>query len=249
MPDYFGSRYPLRSRPAAGAFATITKVQDTGIQTGSDVADDSVAFGANVTAGNMLTVAVAAWHTTSYTTNDCTDSLSNNYVIAGAEQTHYFTDAGVSLWYVTNTAGGACTVTVDPTQASGNYLAWSCAEFSGIATSGAIDQTAQNTAVNTATDANVTTAATTQADELVLAVAEVAIESDIDVAWGAAATTGYTNIAQYPDWGGIVSISFDYKIVSATGTQSANWSHDPCTGGSGGNSWGCVIATFKAAAL
>lgn len=224
-------------------------VQSTGIQTGSQVVDDSASVG-TVTAGNFLAVGVSGWHDTGYTNNDCTDDLSNAYNLAGAEQRHYNdgtqNESGVSLWYAEDVNGGACTVTVDPTAASNNDLAWAAAEFSGIETVASIDQTAQNTAANTATDANVTTGATTQADELVLAVAQVSISGDADVAWGAAATTSYTNIAQYPDFTTINSISFDFKVVAVAEAQSANWSHDPCNG-LAKNSWGCVVATFKSA--
>jgi hypothetical protein len=179
----------------------------------------------------------------------CSDTLSNSYAEAIAGPTFYNFDAGgdratIDLYFAENVAGGADTVTV--TGATSTYLAWAPAEFSGIATTSSKDQAASNTATNTSTDANITSGTTSQPHELVLAVATAGIAGDINVAWGAAATTGYTNIGQFPNWNDILSVSFDYKIISSVGAQSANWSHDPCTGDTY-NGWAAIIGTFRAA--
>jgi hypothetical protein len=222
----------------------IAYVRDSGIQAAAGVSTPSVAL-ASVAAGNLLAVGIGHWNGGGAGVASIADDKSNVYA-APQQQTHFSGNGDASIWYAKNVAAGTTTITLTPTvTGANNYWTWGVAEFSGLDTTSPLDVSAKNTAVGTSTDANVTSGATTQADELVLAVASVGLSGDSDISWGSAASSGYTNLMKYANWASIETISFDYKIVSATGAQSASWSHDNVS--SSPNSWAAVIATFKAA--
>lgn len=222
---------------------TAALVGDSGIQTASSVTSDAVAYSPNPTSGNLLAVAIAGWNTPNFAMSTVTDTQSNAYTEAIALDFTDFQDH-ISVWYSENITGGANTVTLTPT-GSGNYMAWVAMEFSGLLTASALDITATNTGFETATDANVTSGTTNQANELVLAVAAAAISGSSDVEWGASAATGYTNVAQYENYSAIQTISVEYKVVSSVGAQSAAWEHVAAS--SSGDGWGAAIVTFKEA--
>lgn len=96
-----------------------------------------------------------------------------------------------------------------------------------------------------ASDATVTTAATTQAIEIVVAVAGICSEVG-DTAIGTA--TGYTDILTEANCGGHTAGSIGWKTVSAAGAQTASWSHTDITGSSGWDGWAAAIVTLKDAA-
>lgn len=110
-------------------------------------------------------------------------------------------------------------------------------EFTGIAASSPVDQTATGTALTTARSGG-TTAATTQADELVIGAFELGnTESSLTPGAGYSSFTTHF-LAQSTN----VSISGVYQIVAATGAQNPTG-----TGTTSGSSNG-VTATFKGAA-
>jgi len=128
---------------------------------------------------------------------------------------------GMSIFYRQDAASGTNTVNVTfPNSTRAQTL---IAEFSGYATSGALDITATNNVAN-GTTVTVTSATTNQATELVVvgvAADFVASNSNIGIT---DPPTGYTSLAVLQDTNTYAGLEFSYKEVTSTGTQSATWS-------------------------
>ena len=117
-------------------------------------------FPSNNTSGNLLVVCYAH---TGDASNDTVTDTNNTPVQAIAETTDEFHES--SAWYVLSCAAGANTVTVS----GGGTLGRSCciAEYSGVAASGALDQTAVTTGTGTSVNSG-STPTTQQASELLV---------------------------------------------------------------------------------
>lgn len=122
----------------------ITRVQ-TAAYANSAGASKTASFPANVTAGNLIVVAVCAPNTV--TVSSVTDSLGNTYQQAGSRN-QWNGAASISIHYAYNVAGGTCTVTV--TLSASSNLSFSATEYAGALTSsGVLDSTANNGATST----------------------------------------------------------------------------------------------------
>jgi hypothetical protein len=104
---------------------------------------------AQVGAGNLL-VAAVYWDVTAASLTSVGDSLGNTWHQALA-QTHLKTPCTASsivqIWYAENVHGGMDTVTVTFTQ-GGDYLDFYLLEYSGVATTGALDAQGGQIAMN-----------------------------------------------------------------------------------------------------
>ena len=151
-------------------------------------------------------------------------------------------DVGIGIFYQANAASGTHTVTYEASTVKQHTLT----EFSGMATSGLLDvsATAKTNNGTVTSQATGTTGATAQNDELIII--GIAIAHD-----GGAANIGFTNpVSGFTTLKIISNTSADvgtlhaYKIVSASGTQSAtfNWT-DSEIGGEH-----AAIAAFKGTA-
>ena len=215
-------------------------VQKTSRITGSSVDSASGSFSSLPSAGNFIVVGISVFNSSADLPAGCvTDNQGNTYTRAVRGPVHA-TNTVPAIFYAENigSPSGTFTVTVDPS-GTGNYIEFSAAEFSAMATSSSLDKTQTNEG-DSATPTSGTTAATTQADELVLAVLATGNSSS---ALGIDLPSGFTNITINQDESATVGHSFDYQIIAATGTQLADWgsvvvSNDP---------WSACIATFKAA--
>jgi hypothetical protein len=189
----------------------------------------SFAYSSNVKAGNFLVCVVSA------DSNDDPISVSDNVNgswTAGPDpgwnnNFHHH----VTLWYFLNAAAGKPTVTVTGPTAGG---ATHCAEYSGVATSSAVDGSAT---VNdsTSTTVNVGTINTTVNGDLVIAFASTDGGS---FTLTASTTQGYA--MQFSD-----TVQYEFgedQIQSANGSISGYFS-----GSNGTNHWSGGIAAFKPA--
>lgn len=141
--------------------------------------------------------------------------------------------------YAMNVSAGNTTVTLDQGGSDPFAYSGSFGEYSGVALALALDQEASNVG-NSTTPTTGTTPPTTQDDELVLACVTTDVVADpvgIDVP----PTAGYTNITVDQNGTAIWAYATDYKVVSATGAQSADY------GTITSSNWVAKIATFKAA--
>src|SRR3989304_1598661 len=91
-----------------------SRIQATGITSSGSVTTLAKAFASNVTAGNLIVVAVTK-DAAADTIQTPTDSLGNTYALA--VKSNYNTSN--YIFYAMNITGGACTVTV--TASSGSY--------------------------------------------------------------------------------------------------------------------------------
>jgi hypothetical protein len=222
--------------------------QSTTTQTYASAGGSSnLSFGTAPTPGAFVCVFVAGWHDSGYDVSTVTDNQGNGNYSLVRHGTAANKARGVLAYKETVASSGTFTITINHAGGSANYLIAAAASFTGVAASSPLDQTATSSGTDTATDANVTSGATVDMEELVCAVCSVGISFSSDVHLGANAETGYTNVMLYQDFTNICAGSGDFKVVSPTGgaAQSANWSHDATTGGS--NGWTAAIATFKAA--
>lgn len=186
--------------------------------------------GITTTSSNLLVAGISYDSGTLNTVTGITDSKGNTWLKA------IELDAVVllSLWYCAGIVGGSGhTLTIAYNDAVGSAISCVLQEFTGIATS-PLDRTvsAQGTSNTPSSGA---TAATAQADELVVGL----------VGWGGATSTatlgsGYTNLAQVALTD--ASSAMESKIVAATGAQTAAMT----LGAS--RDWAAICATFKAAA-
>ncbi len=109
-----------------------------------------------------------------------------------------------------------------------------------MAPSSALDKQASAGATTAETSLTATTAATTLADELVVACGGMVgpgSDSNVNIVQN---TGGYTNAWVVQDNTSTPVGIMDYKIVSATGAQTTNWSFDSLSSTAG------IIGTFKA---
>lgn len=198
-------------------------VQSTNGNTLSGSSYALTAFGSNVTAGNLIVVAVEAL---SLTVSSVTDNQSNTYQKAVSK----LNSLDSELWYAYNVGGGnKPTITVNLSSAGSSAAI--AQEFSGIVSaSNPLDQTASNSG-SSGSPSSGTTAITSQGEELIVAAA--ALGGSLSVG------TGYSNFVNKADGGAGNDCGMESKVASSTGTQSATF------GGSSA-SWASTIATFKA---
>lgn len=189
----------------------------------------SAIFGSNVTAGNLIVVSftlneiatissVADGLGNTYTQVDFIENLANGV-------THY-------KYYAQNISGGACTITV--TTSATRLINVAAEEYSGMATSGVLDQTAKaQSASTTPSSGNI---ATTTANQL--------LHCSVGVANGATITAGtdFTLRQQEPTGAGAGRTGTEDRTVTSTGTYSGGFTLDPS------RDWACIIASFKEAA-
>lgn len=193
--------------------------------------------------GNHVFVGVSLWRNGIGSLTDAvTDNQGNSYAedreINGGDDT-------ASLWSTkVATSSGTYTVTVDPSQTTGNYIAWTAVEFSGVIATTHLDQTGSTTTSSTSTDASVTaTGENTTTGGVAIAVATIN-NDDTDINIGDTPPTGYTNIQVNENSNGYIGYSMVYKIYSSTETSSAQWSHDNVSQ----QGWSTIICTYKEAA-
>lgn len=204
-----------------------------GVHTGTNTTFASTVTTASwtSTSGNML-IAIAEADVVNANGITVTDSKGNtwNRVVSTALAATF----DLEVWVAYNITGGA-THTVTATDNGGGVDSLLIVEeWSGAALSAAADKSAAATGTTSTALNSGASAATTQADEVVIG-AGVA-SGNVTMTAGA----GYTNLTKVNTT--FSTLAFESKIVSATGAQTATM-----TSGTAG-SWVCQVATFKQAA-
>src|SRR5690606_29083048 len=130
---------------------------------------------------------------------------------------------------VENANAGSTTVTV--TYAGGQFpdTAWIAEEWAGIATSSALDVTANASADSTTSHSTGTTATTSQANELVWTA--MGNEEGADAGWSA--DTGYSNATSQKGFDSFTRAFVASKVVSSIGTQTATHTTSSFVNGQG----------------
>jgi hypothetical protein len=223
---------------------SVAFVQSTG-KFGENGGDGVIAatFGSTPTAGNFI--GVVTWSYSSgaavgYAAGSVSDNKSNSYTQAVEnEQAGGGGDNfGSAIYSSANIVSSATfTVTIDITSTSAHLIA-AAAEFSGVATSAALDKTGTSNATGgSPTSGNSGTLA--QADELVLV---VSFFGTGDSTTSISAEAGYTQLAEETNDAVSQAGESDYKIVAATTAEECTWTVANAATIAGG-----CIATFKGA--
>jgi hypothetical protein len=216
-------------------------VRDSGKKQGVNVNTHAGSFGTLPAAGNMIVVLVSGWHNGStFNVTAVTDNQGNTYTRVVDS-----TNVGgckAEIWHCPSigSPSGTFTITIDPADASANYLEWVAVEVSGQAISPA-DRNAENTGTEATTATSGTTAALSQADEIVFALASL---SSSDTTLNIGTPAGYTEISEQENSQATIGHHAAYKIVASTAAVSAEWTYDQVEESI---DWGAVIATFRAA--
>ena len=209
---------------ASSVPAGIKLVQYNGEDAGI-TASSSLPFSSANTAGNLIAVAIRGG--TSGQVFTVTDSRGNIY--QQAVSINQTTDHTLAIFYSQNVAGGSNTVSVSESIA-GQTLRFSIMEYSGVATSNALDVTAgqQGASVSPRT----VTTATSASDELLLGFISTADPQTFT------AGNGYTIRGFVPAEPNTKLIAED-RIQPAAGVASATATI------SSADNWAAVMATFK----
>lgn len=166
-----------------------------------------------------------------------TDDKSNDWNTTTAPTERDQTNSFIN--YAMDSAAGDTVLTID--YGSAFAVEGEFCEFSGLETTSALDVEDENDSASDSTPDVASAASTAQADELVvvvMAIGTIVADAGIDTP----ATTGYTNLHVQQNNSTNAASASDYKIVAATGTQSAAWG----TLG-GAHSWTAKLVTFKQA--
>jgi hypothetical protein len=134
----------------------------------------------------------------------------------------------VEIWYGLNSSGSGTAVTVTYTNATGSG-GINVSEFSGVATSNALDKAA--TASGNSTTPTTPAVATTNSNDLILAAA-----ADISVgATTAGPTNSFTALTEAANSNKIIP---SYRIVALTGSYNTSWTEPS-------NGWDAAIVALK----
>lgn len=212
------------------------------ISTTSGSATPACSFATLPAAGSLVVVVFASWKASTFTHNSVADNQGNGaYTQVGTTTASNTTNDFIrlSMWYKENIAAPSGTFTVTCTASSTVDARVVIAEYTGIAAASPLDAQAAGTPAAT-TNATVTLAATTQADELLIG--GMAWRSGTDVTLTEDATNLPTLVRENEDNQTNQAVNVAERILSATGTYTANWAL------SASRNWICQAATFKAAA-
>lgn len=181
--------------------------------------------------GNGLVIAI----TTSGTSTGRVSSISQTGVTwTKAIEVAHASGPTSEIWYGLNASSASASITVNLAATLNAHCV--VAEYSGLATSSALDKTASNTGTGGSAADSGTTATTTTNNQLWVASLGSALTSGAYLA----PSNSFTEVAQLGD--ATLLLAFEEKIVSATGAAntSAAWSL-----GSEAEQWAGTIATFK----
>ena len=184
----------------------------------------------NTTTGNFLVVSVSGYAgDDSGIADSIADTAGNTYVKAVQEEVGVSAEEATSIWYAENITGNANNVTTVTYKGTAGDRYISVAEYSGIAASSSLDDTASN--VESATTSHSSGNATASiADALVFGGMNMVNRPNITVG------AGFTTLSS--DLTSIYSVA-EYKIVASTGAYAATFTSSINT-----NSAICV-AIFK----
>jgi FtsP/CotA-like multicopper oxidase with cupredoxin domain len=226
------SAFSATATAAPPAAVAIGLVQSSSSQNANNATVRTLtsALPGNVTAGNLIVVAVSGWP--KLPNGNPTDSRGNTYTRVGNVRV---TSAGgwSALYYAQNARAGATTVTVRA-QDTGGQMSMIVAEFSNVATTGALDRSAGNTGNSrTPSSGNMTP---TVAGDLVIGA------GNHEVTTVTSPGTGFTMVRKLEDDSTHEPLAMEYQVLTGTQTTSANFSLSPAFPAA---PWGQVGAMFK----
>lgn len=195
----------------------------------ASAANVSQAFGSNNTAGNII-VAAVTWFGPGTIT--CSDSRGNSYttVRVALDSSE---NQSLGVCYALNVAAGANTVTGTFSGGASTFRAISVSEFSGIATTGALDVHA-GVGGGSGTAVSSSAVSTTQNNDLVYGVV-------IDTSGTNWNETGITAGSGFTEHGETDGLSPESQVQTTAGSIAASWTFAVSS------RYNAIVATFKAA--
>lgn len=176
----------------------------------------AVSFPSNVTAGSLLVCGVVCDNAASASVSTVVGSSSGSWTNAiNAERVG---DQILSCWYKENAAGGADTITATY-NASHTFRRMIIAEYSGAATSSALDKTSSNLQepASTSTDAATSGSQTTTTNnQLIVGFIHV-------LAGGSITITAGTNFTKRDDTTNAAQLAMEDRILATAGSVAATF--------------------------
>lgn len=204
-----------------------------GIDTAAGAVSTTVLTLASGVALNERAILILNWYSASITVSSVVDSRGNTWAKDKEALALSSPSANLSIWSAN--AGAALltsdTITITWSSSATTYRAWALLRATGVATSSAVDQTAQGTA----TSATVTVSASTTAANTLL-IGNVLIESQARTL----DATDWTIDGAAHDWAaGSFRGYYLYHPETAAGSKNPNGTL------SASFTWGCIWVAYK----
>lgn len=225
---------------AAPAFGALSVVQSTAcVSNGVAVASQSCNFTSTPTAGNLIVVTCTSYDFNGTISLAASDNQGNSYSVdASSSQGNTDNKVIASIHHASNvSASGTFTITCTPS--ASDYIVMAGYEIAGASTTSTLDQIAQKTnfGAGQAQTSITSDGATTVADEIIV------VSNGLATNTTPTAGTNYTLLeTRVSVTANVVAFVDEYRIVSATGSQTATINYSPSISGNA-----MVMATYKIA--
>jgi hypothetical protein len=219
------------------AIAFVQTVLTSAAQPGAISQVLSIPGGVTITAGNSLIVCVAT--NGSKTLASVSDTKSNSYAVALSPLNGSNGSANIAAAHNVAAMTSSDTITVT-LSASTTTVVVSVLEFSGLATSSVLDQTASGTGGSTS-PATASSGTTAQNDELLIGAFMAVMQPTATTFTAGASYTAQTTIGTTVG-SNDRSLITEYRIVSSTGAYTASGTFGAT------KTWSAALATYKASA-
>ena len=204
------------------------------------VNNTTLAYGSNVTLGNLLCNTHVHWQTTPAAITVPSDTLGHSYQSMTAELASASGSVRLRSFWVANASAGADTVNFDVNGTNTGDLTVVIAEFSDMATAFPLDQSATGAGTSTAA-VSAATPTTAQADELLWGAMTHTGTSNFTIDETVGGTNGYSLVQENEGGAANMPIAVEYKTVSAVGTYTSSWTISVSI------EFICHVTAFKAA--
>ena len=154
---FSGSTHSAQSQPVQATTTApggVQGVQSGAVSTASAVTSTTITLTAPVHAGDLLVGWFGQYNSSGHVT--VSDSVNGAWTRASASTTYGNGGGDIALYYVQNAAAAPYGVTITISASNATYLQGALGEYSGVATSGAIDQLAVARGSSTSVDSGAT---------------------------------------------------------------------------------------------
>jgi hypothetical protein len=213
-------------KPAPPVLQGIALVQRSAKDNGTANTTSVAVTLSGVATGHLLTCSIT-YGNPGGTTLSVSDNLNGAWAVAGT--VHFSTGISqtTAIFYLANSKAGTTTISGTPGSAS-EYGAMDCQEWSGVATSGPLDQfTEQDGTSANPSSGSVTTTAN---GELIL--------GDMENGYSPSAGSGFSLLNTDTSAGTGSGLDTEYQIQTNAGSAAATW-------GLAATGWTAQVATFK----
>ncbi len=225
---------PISVTTPAASPPSASWVQGGTVGTGTQVSSATLQLTKAVGAGDLLVGWVGQYNAAGQVT--VSDNVNGAWTRSAASTTFSNGAGDIALFYVQNSTASPTGLTITITASSPTYLEAALAEYSGVATTGALDQTAVSSGNNTSPDSGPSAA---------VAAGELVVGGFITGGSPTSATPGTSQGQTFVmrSETGSGSVDLEDVLVGAAGTQDARATFATAT------DWYAVVATFHTGAV